>query len=237
MSGLSIHLVSIGGFIAEIPFWAYAAIAVFLILLLCVAFFLLRNKSKAKPSKKPRPQKAANQAPMTIDSNLPLLKTFEQLNGTLRTVLLAAASIEDLPVTVPIQLGIQLTQKGKCLLIDFDSKRDSVAKVFEVDSSKVNSNLKFTPIETEVENLDLWPARFFDQLRYINLRQLLNTASQKYEYILLYAPYLPVLPDRKYIASCSKQAIVFSKIEDNTFPLCDLLKTCKCRVIDTPGLQ
>ena len=236
MSGLSIHLVSIRGFIAEIPFWAYASLAGLLLLLLCAALFLLRKKAKMKSTPKRSSAKVIRKSPKTPDSNLPLLKTFEQLNGTLRTVLLAAASIEDLPVTVPIQLAIQLTQKGKCLLIDFDSKRDSIAKVFELNSSKGSYCLKPTPIETAVDNLDLWPARFFDQLRFINLRQLLDVASQKYEYILLYAPYLPVLPDRKHIASCSKQAIVFSKTEDDPSPLYDLLKAAKCRVVGPPEL-
>jgi hypothetical protein len=82
-----------------------------------------------------------------------------------------------------------------------------------------------------MENLDLWPARFFDQLHYMNLRLLLDAASQKYDHILLYAPYLPVLPDRKQIASCAKQAIVFSKTKDTNAPLYQLLSACKCKVV------
>jgi len=232
MSDLLIHFVSSSGVVAEIPLLAYGAVLVVLLIIVLSAGLIFYFKRGGKQTaRKSAPNKAAKRTPQPIQSNQPLMKTFQQLNGSLRTVLLAANSIEELPVTVPIQLAIELSQKGKCLLIDFDSKRDSVAKVFEVNSSTLDRTLKPRPVSTVVDNLDLWPARFFDQLRFINLRLLLDAASKKYDYILIYAPYLPVLPDRKQIAFCAKQAIEFSKAKETPSALYDLLKDHRCKIV------
>lgn len=158
-------------------------------------------------------------------------ETFKQLNGSSRSVLLAANRINDLPVTIPINLAIHLAEKGKCLLIDFDIKRDAMAMAFGVDSSKIDTDLIIRPVPSSIENLEIWPAGFFDCYKHMNLGMLLDTARKKYDHILLYAPYLPVLPDRKQIAYVARQAIVFSKTDDTDSPLYQLLKSQNCAVV------
>ena len=145
-------------------------------------------------------------------------------------MLLAANNLADLPVTIPVNLAVSLAQTGKCLLIDLDSKRDALAKVFGVDSSKLDRDLKISPVQTEFENLSIWPAQYFDLLKQMNLRLLLDSAK-KYDHILLYAPYLTVLADRKQIASCSKHAVIFCNNSENKTQLRELLKTCNCKIV------
>lgn len=181
-----------------------------------------KKKSRAQPKQRP-------------DRRIPSVhETFEQLNGSSQSVLLAANRIQDLPATVPINLAIRLAEKGKCLLIDFDNKRDAMAKAFGVDSSEIKMNLKARPVPTPIENLEIWPACFFNNLKQINLKVLLAESSKRYDHILLYAPYLPVLPDRNQIAYCSKQAIVFSKGSDSNTPLYRLLRAQKCSIVNQP---
>jgi hypothetical protein len=63
----------------------------------------------------------------------------------------------------------------------------------------------------------------------MNLRLLLEGAVKKYDYILIYAPYLTTLPDRRQIASCAKQAIAFTGRDAGR--LMQLLEQCNCKVM------
>ena len=111
--------------------------------------------------------------------------------------------------------------------------RKNDVKVFDIDSSRIELHLRMTPVQTSFEDLSVWPARYFDLLKQTNLRSLLNAASKEYTYVLLYAPYLTVLADRKQIASLSKQAVVFGQRSDHETPshLHRLLKMCDCEVL------
>lgn len=225
MKALPVHFAYITGITAQISAGLYISAGVVILLISAFLLFLIRIKKK-KNKIKSRPDFSTHETP-----DQPLLDLFKQLNGSSHTVLLAADRINNLPVTIPINLAIRLAEKGTCLLIDFDSKRDAMAKVFEIDSSTISRDLKVRPVPTAVENLEIWPARYFDHLRHVNLKVLLEAANEKYDYILLYAPYLPVLPDRKQIAYCSKQAIVFSKQPEADSAISPLLEACKCKIM------
>jgi Mrp family chromosome partitioning ATPase len=153
----------------------------------------------------------------------------QNLHGRPVTVLLAASSISDLPVTVPVNLAIQLSKKGKCLLIDLDLNRNSIARVFELPDSP-EAGFHVSSIASSIENLYIWPARHFETLHQMNLRVILQEAQKKYDYILLYAPYLTTLADRRQIAGCVRQALVFGKPQDKDDRLITLLESQKCRI-------
>jgi len=155
----------------------------------------------------------------------------ERLNGRPVAVLLAASSISDLPVTVPVNLAIQLSKKGKCLLIDLDLNRDPVARVFELPPSGPQAGFHLSSLPSSIDNLYIWPARHFEALHQMNLRVILQEAQKKYDYTLLYAPYLTTLADRKQIAGCVKQAFVFGKPGDKDDRLITLLEANKCRIV------
>lgn len=160
-----------------------------------------------------------------------LARTIEKLSGRPQTILLAANSISDLPVTVPVNLAIQMAKKGKCLLIDLDLSRNSVAKVFEIDDSKTDANFYVSSQPTSIDNLFIWPAGHFEKSRQMNLGVLLREAQKKYDYILLYAPYLTTLADRKQIAGCARQAFVFGSHAEKGDRLPALLKMFKCNIL------
>jgi hypothetical protein len=87
------------------------------------------------------------------------------------------------------------------------------------------------PIQTEFENLSVWPANYFNLLKQMNIRSLLDAAEKEYEYILLYAPYLPALADRKQIAAVSQQAVIFGQNGDKKTKLHQLLEICNCKIL------
>jgi len=225
MNGIAIHFVPRATVTLFSPLWLYLSVSGVILLFLLVIFILKSRKKRkgvVKLEKQPISQNADIQQ---------ILKVLQKPNGQMRPVLLAASGLADLPVTIPVNLAVSLSNTGKCLLIDLDSKRDALAKVFEVDSSKIEPHLKISPVPTEFDNLSVWPARYFDLLKQMDLRSLLDSASQKYDHILLYAPYLTVLADRKLIASCSKQAILLCKDIERREQLSRLLKKCDCEIL------
>jgi Mrp family chromosome partitioning ATPase len=181
-----------------------------------------KKKKQSPPKKVPPPDNIAGEA-------TDLAQILQTSKKRPKTVLLAAERLSDLPVTVAVNLGIHLAQTQMCLLIDLDIKRDSVATAFQIDSSSIDLNLKLSPVPTAFENLSVWPAQFFDLIRQMNLKSLLESAREKYDYVLLYAPYLPALTDRKQIASLSKEAIIFVREKDKNSTLQQLLSNCNCR--------
>ncbi len=204
------------------PLWIYLSVGGAVVLFPLLIFLFKSTKKRNAPSK---PNK------QSIPQNAGIQQILEVLQKSNSLVLLAASGLTDLPVTIPVNLAVSLAGTGSCLLIDLDSKRDALAKVFEVDSSKIETHLKISPVPTEFKNLSVWPARYFDLLKQMNLRSLLDAANKKYDHILLYAPYLTVLADRKQIASCSKQAIIFCKDDEKSTQLRRLLKTCDCKIL------
>lgn len=219
MTCLSVHFVS-RICIAALAYTMPLIAAVVILALAGILTFLFLKKKKSAA-----PQNGQEFSEQTVT------EAIEQLNGSSQSILLAAARIDDLPVTIPINLAIDLSQKGTCLLIDFDFKRDAMAKAFSVNSSKVGPDLIVRPITTPIENLEIWAAGFFSCYKQMNLKMLIDTARKRYDFIILYAPYLPVLPDRKQIAYWSGQAIMFAHETDTDSPLLRLLQSQNCKIV------
>jgi len=154
-----------------------------------------------------------------------LFTIIKNRNGQMHSVLFAASSLNDLPVNIPINVAVRLAKNHTCLLIDLDLKRNAVARVFDLEMMDMKSGSYATPLE----NLFIWPARNFEKLRQMNLRSLLDGAVKKYDYVLIYAPYLTTLPDRRQVASCSRHAIAFTGRNGST--LMQLLEQCSCKVV------
>ena len=205
--------------------WISIAGVILSIFLLLGVFllFLLKRKRNSTTSAKPATQKKND---VNYDD---IIDTIKKQNGRLRTILFAANGFHDLPVTIPVNVGIGLSQNHRCLLIDLDTKRNAVGRVFDLDSSEPGTPSPITSHLTQFKNFSVWPARNFELLKQMNLRMLLDGATKKYDYVLIYAPYLTTLPDRRQIAACTKQAIIFSG--NNTPRLRQLLEQCDCNVI------
>lgn len=233
MSGTALHFLHGGIYTFLSSLWPFLACGAVL-LCLAIGLFMLNRKKIRNKKKKKLSLAAPNFETASPDTaTQSILESLRPQDGHSRLLLLAAGRINDLPVTIPINLAIHLSVRGSCLLIDLDSKRDALAQVFDVDSSRFDAGLRATPIQTSFENLSIWPARYFDLLKHTNLQFLLNAAAKKYDHTVLYAPYLTALADRKQIAYCSKQAVVFSKHSEQQEKdhLRLLLKVCNCKIL------
>jgi len=231
MSGTATHFLHGGIDLFLDSFRLYLAGAAVLLCLGIILFMASKRKNRKKKTAKPASPTPRAAPPDTVIQ--PILQALSSKNDQSRPLLLAASRLRDLPVTIPINLAIQLAGQGPCLLIDLDNKRDALAKVFDVDTSKINTHIRGIPIQTPFENLSIWPARYFDLLKQTNLQLLLNAAGKKYDHILLYAPYLTVLADRKQIAYCSRQAVVFGgqRNPQTQKQLHKLLSVCNCKIL------
>lgn len=210
--------------------WVYAALGgVFFVIFVCGVVWLFRRNDDTP---------AAAPADASTDSTFdyaPLLAAVGKPNGQARKVLLAAGSLNDLPVTIPVNAGVRLAGRGKCLLIDLDTKRDALARVFEIAPDRCTAAL--TPVPTPIDNLHIWPAHRFSQRRQMDLKTLLTASQQNYDVILLNAPYLATHPDRGRIVRCAETAVLFARDKSAAESLRRLLESGSCRILKTldPG--
>jgi hypothetical protein len=210
--------------------WLYAVLGgVFFVIFVCGVVRLFR-RNEGTPG--------AAQADAPTDSTFDyvhLLAAVGKPNGRARNVLLAAGSLNDLPITIPVNAGVQLAGRCKCLLIDLDTRRDAVARVFEITPDLCPAAR--TPVPTPIENLDIWPAHYFSRLRQMDLKTLLTASQQNYDVILLNAPYLSTHPDRRQIVRCADSAVLFAKDKKTAETLGLLLKSGSCKTIKTLALS
>ena len=189
-----------------------------LVAVVCSAVLLLFLKKKKNRGKRPK----------TVNPD-ELMQDIKALNGKASSLLFAANSFKDLPVTVPVNIAVELANTHTCLLIDLDTNRNAVAQVFGLNDGEMNHQLTVRSVATDFEKLFIWPAKNFQLLKQMNVKQLIENASGKYDYILVYAPYLTTLPDRRQIASSCKHAFAFTGPNDSS--LLRLLGVCNCKVI------
>lgn len=130
----------------------------------------------------------------------------EQDGPQTKTILMAAESIEELGVTVPVNVAIRLAQNGrKCLLIDLDRERDALSKVFNIDSN----NTQAKAIATCIKNLWVRPARNYSKADTINLKAVIDDQQDHYDCLVVYAPNIEVLTDSNNLAGCAQIAMLF----------------------------
>ncbi|MHC4571763.1 MAG: FHIPEP family type III secretion protein [Planctomycetota bacterium] len=137
-----------------------------------------------------------------------------------KTILIAAESIQELPVTIPVNIAIHLAQKGqKCLLIDLDLERDAISKVFDVDSTDHTDKVQTKAMATTtcISNLWIWPASNFGKsdrdVDVTNINDVITTLKSHYDRLIIYAPNvgMPASDDRDRIASRAQAAMLFGK--------------------------
>jgi len=131
----------------------------------------------------------------------------KQDNSQAKTILMAAESFEELGVTVPVNIAIRLAQNGrKCLLIDFDQKRNAISKVFDIDSNNTDTNA----ISTCIKNLWVRPARNYRESEKTTLKAVISNQQDQYDCLVVYAPNIKVLADSDNLAGCIQIAMLFS---------------------------
>ncbi|MBW8014770.1 MAG: hypothetical protein FVQ82_01165 [Planctomycetes bacterium] len=100
------------------------------------------------------------------------------------TALLCSESVELLPVTTAVKIAVELTDREKkCLLIDADTARDAVYKVFDIapDSGA-------EPVDSCIENLSVWAVCNESKTIGNDLAAKINKVGGDYDCIIIYAP-------------------------------------------------
>jgi hypothetical protein len=169
--------------------------------------------------------------------------------GETKAILMAGATVEELPVTIPVNVGMLLAKKDqRCLLVDFDSERDAIAKVFDIDCDIRNGGTdskdkkEYLGMPTCVENLWVWPASNFCRghggTGEMGPKDLIAHLGSEYDRLLIYAPNAGSLIDWEQLANCVQMAMVFGDPEPGSkgenSRTCDFQKflaDCGCKIL------
>ena len=147
-----------------------------------------------------------------------------------KSILFTSIDSGALPVTIPVNAAIGLAKnKKRCLLIDLDLKRDAVAKAFGLDAGQSDLNIK--AVQTEIENLWVWPGHYFSQSGHMNVTGIVEKAEDSFDFILINAPYLVNSPDRKQIILAARAAFICGKNTSEPDKLTELIKSLDCTII------
>ncbi|MHC4572553.1 MAG: FHIPEP family type III secretion protein [Planctomycetota bacterium] len=162
-----------------------------------------------------------------------------------KTILMGAESIEDLPVTIPVNVAINLAQKHKCLLIDLDLERNAVAKVFYDDNEDREGPQDGVGVPTCINNLWIWPARSLcegdNDSHLSRFKDLITTLGTQYDHLILYAPNVKSLVALEQAANVVGTAMLFGDRVDEfgNFHLSDVhrrLIGCGCEILEPAGV-
>lgn len=215
--------------------YLYLAVGGVVVLTACFVIWRLRRKSAPKrPVALPPQLHPSSEAAPAVGPEKYAQGVFEiisGLGGKTKSVLLAGAGLESLPVTIAVKASIDLAKSGKkCLLVDLDTRRNAAAKVFDIHSENIKTP-RPKPVATVIENLSLWPAEFFVRFARMNLQHIVQSSTEHYEVILINAPYLDGHPDRKLIASSAEYGLIFCQKPQQLERLTQLLGVCNCKVL------
>ncbi len=142
-----------------------------------------------------------------------LARRILEISACPSVILMTAEQYDCLSVTVPVQTAMELVrQKKRCLLIDLDLPRNSVARVFELESLEALEQPR--PIQTPFKDLHVWPAVYFNGDQSIPLGKVVAAAAGVYDVVLIYAPLLQESPHLQPAASACQCALLFHPAGD-----------------------
>lgn len=164
------------------------------------------------------------------DNYEPIIKRIKQVKKKHKSILFTSIEAGALPVTIPVNVAISLAKSRKrCLLIDLDLKRDAVAKAFGLDAGQ--SDLSAKPVQTEFENLWVWPGHYFSQSKHMNVTEIVERVEGRFDFILINAPSLVSSLDRKQIILAARAAFICTKDTSEMKKLAELIKPLDCTII------
>jgi hypothetical protein len=201
---------------------------VVIMLFVLTLMFLRRRKSKKVINVSPADDGEGGGKP--AEGNYEYIIKQIQAKKKYKSILFASIDGEVLPVTIPVNAAIGLAKnKKRCLLIDLDLKRDAVAKVFGLDAGQSDLNIK--PVQTEFENLWVWPGHYFSQSGHMNVTGIVEKAKDNFDFILINAPSLVNNLDRRQIILAAQAAFICAKNASEPNKLTELIKSLDCTII------
>lgn len=149
-----------------------------------------------------------------------------------KSIIFIAPNISSLPTTIPVNVAIQLSKnKKRCLLIDLDLKRNAVANAFDIQPASGPGSSQPKTYQTPFKLLYIWPAHNFTQIQKINIAPLVIAATQKFDYVLINAPYLITNQTWKHIINTSQYCLLFSRNTEQAQPILQFIKQTKCKLL------
>lgn len=159
-----------------------------------------------------------------------IVRRISQAGKKCESILFASLEPAALPVTVPVNTAVGLAKgKKSCLLIDLDLERDAVARAFELNIEE--SDVRPRAIQTELENLWVWPACYFARLKHMNIQEIVQKALDKFDTVVINAPALATSCDRRQIISAADAAFICAKGTSDIAELSQLMEEMDCKVI------
>jgi Mrp family chromosome partitioning ATPase len=206
-----------------------AAGVIFIILFVFISFMLRRRKYKKVINVNLSAGGESGDKPAK-GSYEPIINRIKQVKRKYRSILFTSTEAEALPVTIPVNVAMGLAKSKKlCLLIDLDLKRDAVAKAFGLDAEQ--SDLSVKAVQTEIENLWVWPGHYFTQSKQMNVMEIVEKAEDRFDFILINAPALVRGPDYRQIISAARAAFICTKNTSEIKKLAELIKPLDCTII------
>ncbi len=212
----------------ELILYITAGVIVFILFVLVL---IILKRRKFKKVIKVSPADGGEGGDKLAEGNYESIIKRIQAKKKYKSILFTSIDSGALPVTIPVNTAIGLAKNKKhCLLIDLDLKRDAVAKAFGLDAGQ--SDLSAKAVQTEIENLWVWPGHYFSQSRHMNVTGIVEGAEDNYDFILINAPYLVNSPDRKQIISAAQAAFICDKnASEPEDKLTKLIKSLDCTII------
>ena len=145
---------------------------------------------------------------------------------------LVFAGIEELPVTISVNIAITLSKAGKkCLLVDTDAGRDAVAKVFDIENTEVFSGTEARPYETDFEGLQVWAGHNFSDRRGVGADELVRGAVTRFDFVVVNAPQIKQVGEWDKILEAASQGVIYSSNASQAEELMGAMKAANCEII------
>ncbi|MCK5226106.1 MAG: FHIPEP family type III secretion protein, partial [Planctomycetes bacterium] len=151
-----------------------------------------------------------------------------------KTILMVSENIEELPVTIPVNIAVRIAQKGlKCLLIDMDSARNAIAKVFDIDLNSPAARTQNAVIPSGINNLSLLMANNTNE----DCCEIITRIKGQYNCVFIYTPNADLTTSKcwEQIANCIDTTMFFGSNSKFDHPSLDnlrrILKNHNCETL------
>jgi Mrp family chromosome partitioning ATPase len=141
-----------------------------------------------------------------------IVRRIESAPSEQKVVLFGASSVEDLPVTVAVNVAIRISKKGqRCLLIDGDTERGAIGKVFELESEAI----KDRAAQTCIKNLSVRGGPDVTRVDVKVVKEKMQTIASDYDRVIIYAPNINSASRCEALSGIADGAIIFKGAQSN----------------------
>ncbi|MCK5174684.1 MAG: hypothetical protein KAR47_14925, partial [Planctomycetes bacterium] len=141
-------------------------------------------------------------------------------------VLFGAESFNDLPVTVVVNVAIRISEKGhSCLIIDADSERNAVARVFDIPPEQIRDK----PAETCIKGISIFSGG--NAVGSDCLKEAISVSAKCYDRVIIYAPDMSESSEAELFAGAACGAVIFISAGGDESRLSGLVEGSNCEVL------